>query len=155
MSKTSLKLNRWQLDKITGGDKQAIIAFEELFRRALSSSTNTPSDDALLNSGLAGSQANVAANVLEEFKDQIVQDVLTALSSLIQPTESYTPPTPESDGNFQSLTNGDTVLLKTSKSLVGGGASGAATLTNAPQAGNPTKWVSINDNGTIRYIPTW
>jgi hypothetical protein len=29
------------------------------------------------------------------------------------------------------------------------------TLTNAPAAGNPTKWITINDNGTLRRIPTW
>jgi len=31
----------------------------------------------------------------------------------------------------------------------------AGTLTNAPSAGNPTKWITINDNGTLRRIPTW
>ena len=30
-----------------------------------------------------------------------------------------------------------------------------ATITNGPIAGNPTKWVPINDNGTIRNIPAW
>lgn len=29
------------------------------------------------------------------------------------------------------------------------------TLNNAPAAGNPTKWIPINDNGTIRNIPAW
>lgn len=29
------------------------------------------------------------------------------------------------------------------------------TLTNAPAAGNPTKWLSVDDNGTTRYIPAW
>lgn len=31
----------------------------------------------------------------------------------------------------------------------------AGTLTNAPAAGNPTKWIPVNDNGTIRNIPAW
>jgi hypothetical protein len=31
----------------------------------------------------------------------------------------------------------------------------AGTLTNAPAIGNPTKWIPINDNGTIRNIPAW
>ena len=31
----------------------------------------------------------------------------------------------------------------------------AATITNGPLAGNPTKWIPINDNGTIRNIPAW
>jgi hypothetical protein len=30
-----------------------------------------------------------------------------------------------------------------------------ATTTNGPTAGNPTKWIPINDNGTIRNIPAW
>jgi hypothetical protein len=34
-------------------------------------------------------------------------------------------------------------------------AAAAGTLTNAPVAGNPTKWIPINDNGTIRNIPAW
>lgn len=29
------------------------------------------------------------------------------------------------------------------------------TLGNSPVAGNPTKWISINDNGTVRRFPTW
>lgn len=35
------------------------------------------------------------------------------------------------------------------------GLPGAGTITNAPAAGNPTKWIPINDNGTTRYIPAW
>ncbi len=31
----------------------------------------------------------------------------------------------------------------------------AGTLANAPTAGNPAKWIAIDDNGTARYIPTW
>jgi hypothetical protein len=34
-------------------------------------------------------------------------------------------------------------------------AAAAGTLANAPVAGNPTKWIPINDNGTIRNIPAW
>jgi hypothetical protein len=32
---------------------------------------------------------------------------------------------------------------------------GAGTVTNAPRAGNPTKWVAIKDAGVFRYFPTW
>lgn len=32
---------------------------------------------------------------------------------------------------------------------------GGGTLTNAPAAGNPTKWLAVNDNGTLRKFPTW
>lgn len=29
------------------------------------------------------------------------------------------------------------------------------TLTNSPGAGPPSKWLTIDDNGTPRYIPVW
>jgi hypothetical protein len=46
-------------------------------------------------------------------------------------------------------------LIRTRATLSNGAAANAATLTNAPAAGNPTKWISIDDNGTTRKIPAW
>lgn len=34
-------------------------------------------------------------------------------------------------------------------------AAQAGTLTNSPTAGNPAKWIGINDNGTALAIPAW
>ena len=53
------------------------------------------------------------------------------------------------------ITTGSTRLHKTSVNLANGAGAAAGTIGNAPTAGNPTKWISIDDNGTIRYIPTW
>jgi hypothetical protein len=53
------------------------------------------------------------------------------------------------------ITTGDTTLHTTTVALNNGAAAAAGTLANAPVAGNPTKWVPINDNGTVRYIPCW
>lgn len=53
------------------------------------------------------------------------------------------------------ITTGNNVLHTTTTALTNGAAAAAGTLLNAPVAGNPTKWVPINDNGTTRYIPTW
>jgi hypothetical protein len=53
------------------------------------------------------------------------------------------------------VTHGSTTLLTTTANLTNGAAAAAGTLANAPAAGNPTKWVPINDNGTTRYIPCW
>jgi hypothetical protein len=50
---------------------------------------------------------------------------------------------------------GGSYLLTTNSSLTNGSQSSVGTLTNAPDTGNPTKWIAINDNGTERYIPTW
>lgn len=46
-------------------------------------------------------------------------------------------------------------LIASSVALTDNHAAATATLTNAPVAGNPTKWVPINDNGVTRNIPCW
>ena len=46
-------------------------------------------------------------------------------------------------------------LIRTATSFTNGAAAAAGTLLNAPAAGNPTKWIPIDDNGTTRYIPAW
>ena len=50
---------------------------------------------------------------------------------------------------------GGASLLSTTASLTNGAGASAGTLGNAPAAGNPTKWIGINDNGVTRLIPTW
>ena len=52
-------------------------------------------------------------------------------------------------------TTGGATFHTTSTALTNGAGAGAGTLTNAPAAGDPTKWIGINDNGTTRYIPAW
>ncbi len=54
-----------------------------------------------------------------------------------------------------SITHADSTLINTSVALSDNSGAATGTLTNAPLAGNPTKWVAINDNGTIRRIPAW
>lgn len=51
--------------------------------------------------------------------------------------------------------NNATFLIRTKTALTNGAGAGAGTITNAPAAGNPTKWISIDDNGTTRRIPAW
>jgi len=64
--------------------------------------------------------------------------------------------TTPSTGKFTDITNGNiAALIKTSVVMNNGAAAAAGTLLNAPTAGNPTKWIPISDNGTIRYIPAW
>lgn len=53
------------------------------------------------------------------------------------------------------IVTGSTTLHETSVALANGAAAATGTLTNAPAAGNPTKWFPINDNGTTRYVPAW
>lgn len=48
-----------------------------------------------------------------------------------------------------------TALVVSPVTMNNGAAAAVGTLTNAPTAGNPTKWIPINDNGTTRYLPAW
>lgn len=48
-----------------------------------------------------------------------------------------------------------TFVVGSKTTLTTGAGVGAGTLTNAPAAGNPTKWIGIDDNGTTRYVPAW
>lgn len=53
------------------------------------------------------------------------------------------------------ITGDATFLIHTGTALTNNAGAAAGTLTNAPTAGDPTKWIAIDDNGTTRYIPTW
>ena len=72
-------------------------------------------------------------------------------TSLVGATSSV-----KADATGVTLTLGSAAtLLKTATTLTDYKAAATATLTNAPKAGNPTKWIAINDNGTTLYIPAW
>lgn len=53
------------------------------------------------------------------------------------------------------ITTNSPTMIASSQAFSNGAAAAAGTLTNAPVAGNPTKWIPINDNGTTRYLPAW
>jgi hypothetical protein len=53
-----------------------------------------------------------------------------------------------------ALTGGAS-LLATTAALTNGAGASLGTITNAPTAGNPTKWIPFNDGGTIRHYPSW
>jgi hypothetical protein len=56
----------------------------------------------------------------------------------------------------KSLTVTDgTNLITSTAAFANGAAAQVGTLTNAPAAGNPTKWIPISDNSVVRYIPCW
>ena len=54
-----------------------------------------------------------------------------------------------------ALTVNSATMIATKTAFTNGAAAAVGTLTNAPAAGNPTKWVPVDDNGTTRYIPAW
>jgi hypothetical protein len=54
-----------------------------------------------------------------------------------------------------ALTINSATMIATKTSFTNGAGASTATLTNAPAATNPTKWIPVDDNGTTRYIPAW
>lgn len=54
-----------------------------------------------------------------------------------------------------SLSISSAVMIRSYTAFTNGAGADVGTLTNAPAAGNPTKWIPINDNGTTRFIPAW
>lgn len=64
------------------------------------------------------------------------------------------------DGNRLQVNGGISfsdaaAFLHAKVAMTDGAAAALGTLTNAPAAGNPTKWIPFDDNGTIRFIPSW
>ena len=52
-------------------------------------------------------------------------------------------------------TTGATFIAQSATTMTDGAAAAMGTLTNAPSAGNPTKWIGVNDNGVTRWVPCW
>ncbi len=46
-------------------------------------------------------------------------------------------------------------MIRTKTAWTNGAAAQVGTLNNAPAAGDPTKWIPLDDNGTTRYVPAW
>jgi hypothetical protein len=49
----------------------------------------------------------------------------------------------------------DANLHRSATAMTNGAGASVGTLTNAPAATNPTKWLAVDDNGTTRYVPAW
>jgi hypothetical protein len=58
------------------------------------------------------------------------------------------------NGQLQ-MTPGDGLFLHYLAALTNFAAANVGTLNNSPVAGNPTKWVRVDDNGVNRHIPMW
>lgn len=85
------------------------------------------------------------------------QKVRTAINSAAIVNWSAITGTPTTVSGY-GITDALSVIASTIKlpsAVTDGAAVAVGTLNNAPTAGNPTKWLKIDDNGTTRYIPAW
>jgi len=88
--------------------------------------------------------------------------VATAYNITLQSFIQITDAGGTSNMNGNTITSGGQLVQNNAASLVRSvvaltnySAAALGTLANAPVAGNPTKWIAVDDNGTLRRIPTW
>ena len=98
--------------------------------------------------GTTGGRWSNVFSVLGNFSGAVTCSTTLAVTSTTTMTGRLT-----ANGGITVV--GGSYLLTTNSALASNAGSGVGTLTNAPDSGNPTKWIAINDYGTERYIPTW
>lgn len=103
--------------------------------------------------GIGTAPTAVAANTVALYADDDVTGELFVINEAGEITQI--------SGNIRVpagryfFTNDPTFMLRGVQSYTNGAGASLGTLTNAPSAGNPTKWVAIDDNGTTRHVPAW
>lgn len=123
-------------------DPRLVKAFEQLFAKVPSEFISQQD------------QLNTVNLVAEAARSQSIEAV-DAVNRLAEAVEKLSV-SPEQD----QLDSFDDLSPKSENAaLVAGESDGAGastgTLNNAPSAGDPAKWLEVDDNGTTRYIPSW
>jgi len=155
------RITREQLAKFCP-DTETIRAFEELFGEGFTL------EDVLIAAQNAANQAVQALSTLESIK-QIVEFLIVAPTVQIGTMgEQQASNVAITGGNATGLTavTATTVtgtiintiatwLIENSDVMPNGFGVGLGTLTNAPAAGDPAKWIPVREGGVTRYIPAW
>lgn len=177
MSDVRLKITRNDISKMLNTTDQRIIAqFEQLFKQA---SQTTPDNVTALQSAVDVllSAPSIQPNRLDRQEDVLAPNNVNGMVLIFNATTGKWVGATLTAGSNVTITNSPggitidvstpasitsdltntnpTYLISTNQALANGAGAGAGTLLNAPSAGNPTKWISINDNGTTRKIPAW
>lgn len=100
----------------------------------------------VMSADVNGVGQNQVLNIATNIDTYTIGDIDTALNGTIIRID---------DANQKVFTRGTNQLIGTITGFANGAAANVGTLNNAPAAGNPTKWIPIDDNGTTRYIPAW
>jgi hypothetical protein len=134
---------RFRVADVTDPDNPAKLYHDFQPGQYVLAGSATPQITITANTGVAPSKSiRVSGSEL-----QVVNNAYTTVILKLTDTGAFTV--------GGGITHGGTTLLTTTAALTNGAAAATGTLTNAPTAGNPTKWIPISDNGTTRYIPAW
>ena len=134
---------------------EAYRALQTVFNRVGGSLGDVGTDTFTIQSSMGQSTDN--PSITDMLMQPLSIDVVVPDVMQFPPLDQFVPDITQagSDAQFANVTTSSTVLARTSAPLANGAAAALGTLSNAPVAGNPTKWVPINDNGVTRYIPAW
>ena len=159
-SSTPRNLTRAQLSQFTP-DQRVLRVLEQLVASANSATpeaiaeAKAKADAALLEANAAAADASAALAAA----NAAAADATTALAALAALGTMSTQDAASVNITGGSVTahlkNNQTKLLESTVALANGAGAATGTLTNAPVAGNPTKWLQVDDNGVTRYIPAW
>ena len=149
-------------------NQRLVRAFEELFELVPDGMENTATEalSAVLSAAVAEATARIATDDAEQAAtqvqtlpeyDPVCDDESPAPRHEIGDVATQNADAIEISGGvvMAALTDTTSVLLASSQPLADGSAGAVATLTNAPVAGAPSKWVQVDDSGTTRYLPLW
>jgi len=155
---TPTRLTRSELAKLFK-DQRSIKAFQQVFEIL-------PSDLTTLQNSINSNQLEVG-NLISSIDILIseLQSVKDDISALMvnTPGNSFGTLAYQSEDQVDisggvvnaQIKNNQIALLESTTTLTNGAGANTGTLTNSPTTGNPSKWVGIIDNGTVRYIPAW
>ena len=137
----------------SGGANKTTIIFTNNGYAAPSAANATSNGDKLVFYNLAGFKTAIG---MSANADMFFQSNGSTSSGFYFYSSNSGTPVVVASINYQGLiTTASATLIASSVALTNGAAAAAGTLLNAPVAGNPTKWIPINDNGTTRYLPAW
>ena len=159
MSSLPSKIPRELLAEVFNNNSRMIKTVEDIITQL---NTYIPQNVIAINDDISSTNTDLQA--LSTSLDTLSNDLDTLNSSLTALSDSLgTMATQNSDNitvtggsvtiDTLSINNAD--FISTVVSLNDYAGSSVGTLTNAPTAGNPTKWILIDDNGTLRRLPSW
>ena len=130
--------------------QRAIKAFERLFEfvpvdiESLETQTN-----------IVGSKADQALATIDRLASALEQLASTLNREPLLQQQIISEPRFEHAHIYSVLTDTSNELIASGQPLQDFSLAAVATLTNAPVAGNPTKWCAVDDFGTTRLLPLW
>jgi len=164
MSNLPSKIPRNLLSEVFNNNLRMVKAFEEVLTQI---NDAIPTSLDVINQDLITIQTNITAinasiaSILSNITiiNNDIATLQTNLSNLIASlgTMAY------QDASNVAITGGSAIIdlltvhnanfINTNVNLNNYAGANIATFTNSPIAGNPSKWIVINDNGTNRYLP--